>query len=300
MTRPSALTPDTHAINAAMLRLPHGWCRGAAVHLALPVDCVVGIDARFDGEVWTWRDHSVAETGDFAADAADLAARGHRDGDFYLDLAGDPAGWVKTLRSGARRIVYGMDALFGGPLISADDDVTNAQVAAVVGARVHSGLGGVPTVVGDGENAVLVDGTAASWVVRSVSHGETEQEVCRRVDAVEPISVITNAVYDLGARLIAELGGSELETVVLGSRRPGTLDVEYLCRVGSWDVVVPATVSATCEMVGVIMADTTPAAKSTAENLPGGFTLVGEARHEQALVAEHDESCWRVLLQLGR
>lgn len=64
--------------------------------------------------------------------ACQLAAVGYREGDTYLDLeAPDPAAWVKPVRSGSRVILFGMDLLFGSPLLLMSPELESLAADAV-------------------------------------------------------------------------------------------------------------------------------------------------------------------------
>lgn len=83
------------------------------LHLALPVDAVVGLHARSVRGGWEFRGGYAAFGADAAAVAL-LAALTHRDGDRYLDLDAEPDEWVKVLRSGVHHYQFGPELHTGG------------------------------------------------------------------------------------------------------------------------------------------------------------------------------------------
>lgn len=289
MTNPSALPavpPTIDELRTAIASLPHARPRACALHLALPVDAVAGIDAHFDGTAWRWRDVVVPESGDPVADAATLVAAGARPDDRFLDLTDAPWTWVKVLRSGLRSIAYGLDFIHGGPLVAAEDGVTVDQVRDVIEMLFCDGPIPVPTLVGTGAGAVIVDGTASSWVLRA-QHVTPEPPI-------EPAAGLD--VEELAAIIAGELAATAVDTAYLGSRRDGTLDVEFVCTLpDGWEAIVPATVSERSEMLGVPARDI--GAPADTGDVPDGYTLLGTSRFEPGVLVADAAAGYRVLLR---
>lgn len=258
-TTSSPVTADE--LRYALTQLPRPVSvRAAALHLALPVGVVPAISVRTEGQWMRYRGNQVLVTDDPGADAARLAAAGHREGDQYLDLNGDALTWVKVLRSGVRRIAFGTDTLLGRPLLAVTEGIPVQAVHELLGKweaeGASEGLASLPSgtfqVVGGGNSYLLQEALAP------------RQQVGRVVSAAD----VDRAATGLASELDGE--ATDVEFVNVEER---SVDVDVTVRLeGSWEAVVPVRVGATSEVVGISLADVVPGAE---ERLPVGWTWKG-------------------------
>jgi hypothetical protein len=163
----STTLPSVDDIIGALIpfdgRLPA--LEAAAVHLATPVDVVIGPGIWRHLGTWRYRGHQIPIVGNelFAAaeNAVKVARAGHRRGDVYLDVAEGPQSWAKVLSSGARQVAFGLP-LFGGPALTADRGVPAATIAEVAAAAIAGTLS-PPAVIALADRVVLVSGDAQLW-----------------------------------------------------------------------------------------------------------------------------------------
>lgn len=287
-TEAPATPPSTEAVARALGRLPQAASRrAAALHLALPVGEVPGIAVRRAEGRLRYRGVVVAESTDAVADAVAVVAAGHTGDDTYLELDGEPLGWLKLVRSGNRRVLFGTDVLFGAPLVSIEDGVPASVATEMFRRHLAGELAGPPVVDFVGGVSVLVDGIAASWVLRLGSGGEVEEAEHDRPPVEHP--------EEFASVLAAEMGAGAVEVVELGSRSVGTTDVEYLLSLESgWQVIVPVTLTPTTELVGV---EPGSIGVAPAAELPPGYRWLGRSVWEDAMVAEHLASGYVVMLR---
>jgi hypothetical protein len=267
--------PTTTQLAKAVARIKFpGSTLTRAVHLALPVDAVCGIDARHSAAGWLYRGEVQPALKDPFETAAALASVGHRPGDHYLNLTRPPATWVKPLRSGARTLVFGADLVLPVPPIAADCDLSARRVAAFLSTVATAGPLEPPTVLETKAGPLLLDGTDAAWVLRSTDRAD---------EPPQPLAAVT--AKDLACELEHALGATSHEIVALPPRFPGTTDIEVLLdRPDGWQVIVPATLSPGSEVLGVSASD------MLVEDLgpvPEGFEAIGTSRWEDAAVALH-------------
>lgn len=287
-TTPPATTvpPSADSLRRALTRINPPSPRAALAHLALPATDVPGIAATADATGWAWRGVHVTSTGDDAADLAALAGAGARPGDRWADLDGPTAGWVKIVRSGARRILFGTDTLFGGPLVAADEGVSDRAALACFAAWLDGGRLQPPQVLDTPAGAVLVDGSPTSIVLRA-PHADPGP-------AADP-PPLHHAVARLAAELADDLAADHVEAVELASRAAGTVDVEFCATVaGGWEILVPAIVAADGEMVGVDPAQLVAAEVAA---LPDGYEWAGRDSFEGLAAGRHRASGLVVLVR---
>jgi hypothetical protein len=141
----------------------------AAVHLATPVDAIIGpVIWREDG-FWCFRGIHQPRVGNddlvrAAANAVELAARASSPTDQYLDLTGRPGSWAKLARSGERMISFGLP-LFGGPMIAADADVPDEVIQQLAADALSGAPSELPMIVDAPCGSLLVSGTPDMWNV---------------------------------------------------------------------------------------------------------------------------------------
>lgn len=255
----------------------------AALHLALPIDAVGGIDAWRDQTGWHWRDVTVPAFGDPIDEIVELVRRGQREDDQLLELSGDPLSWLKILRSGTRRIVFGSDLLFDLPPIVVDLSVSDELVVGVCRRSLAGARFEAPAVVVVGDETALLDGHAGAWTIRDVT--ATSESVRDDVWDIER----------LAAEIAIGLGAASIETVELGQRIEGALDVEYLASLDDgWEVVVPATLGHGGELVGLGLDEIDEGPDA---DVPEGFRHLGRVAGEDAVAAEHEETGLRALVR---
>jgi hypothetical protein len=110
--------PTATQLRMALAELDlHGERRAsAAMHLAMPVTAPIGLSVKTDGESWSFDEVTIARTDDPIADALRLAELTFSEKFRYHRLDGHRVLWGKILRSGADRILFGADLLFGMPV----------------------------------------------------------------------------------------------------------------------------------------------------------------------------------------
>jgi hypothetical protein len=159
----SSTAPTAEQIARALERCRPAARGPAAVHLATPVDAVVGMDVWRDEGWWRWRAAAVPMSSEHesievhAATAVELAAAGARSEDRWLDLSEEPGFWGKPCVSGVRKIVFGL-TLLGGPGITADAGLSDEVVLSLAAAAMNGDLE-LPSLVAVGGTPVLVSGS---------------------------------------------------------------------------------------------------------------------------------------------
>ena len=149
--------PSREQLSEALSRLTGHDSRRAAFHLALPVDAVDRFSVRRTVGTWVWRDVSTAHADPVDAACA-LAALGWCDDDRFVDLSADPVTWLKPIRSGAQIIVFGLDTLFGLPLLSVPARMGEQAALGIATDMVRTGVTAGEIEVGDGARLRLEPG----------------------------------------------------------------------------------------------------------------------------------------------
>lgn len=272
--------PTAAQVTGALTRLPGAPDQArAALHVALPVTAAVGPDAwAADGRVH-FRGFSEPLAEDAPSSVARLARRAQRPADTFVDLTAEPHTWVKVLPSGARRVVFGTDVLFGTPLASLEDGVEEG--AALEWAQLCSGssVPDLPLVLPSG---VMVDGNRGRAVLRGAAGRAPWPAMGTVVNTLEE-----------RARLIAGRVKVDFDGLSVTCRRdrvvfPGT--ERFSCQVvldDAWVAEVPLTVSAGSELVGARPGDAL-VCDVTGPGLPEQFSVLGPRAADGALVVRHD------------
>lgn len=283
----TSFPPPPDAVLAALRRLPGAVSSPAAavLHLATPVHVAVGVEARAANGWFTVRTHSVAalEPGlvEMVRAATAASAAAHEDGDEYLDLSGDPSTWVKVLRSGFRRVAFGADVLFGGPLTTVEDGVSDQDVRDWV--RLWAtGACSLPTVMPGG---AIADGSPVRAVLRQHDRPPVEAPVGqagpRALDRLAAQAV---------TRFGDQLGATHTTHERTGSRFPGTAGYVAQVSLPGWEGMFPLTVSSSTQLAGVPLGEVAPGPHALPVDLPVGFSVAGEHVSAEGLVVRHDHT----------
>jgi len=119
---------NAHDLRHALTRIPQ-QDRSALAHLALPLDQVVGVHATVDASSFSWRGFCLPwSSGDAAEVVAAVVTAGALAQDSWLDLQGPVEDWVKVVRSGSRKVAFGVPELFAGPSVQMNVDVPDDAV----------------------------------------------------------------------------------------------------------------------------------------------------------------------------
>jgi len=289
-------TPATLEAKITALAVAPEQHEAAALHLATPVGCVVGVHVRIEEDSYVWRGRSVGrmEGGDLAricAQASTLALTGWQAGDRALDLAGN---CLKAVRSGAYMLIGG-SFLYGGPEILCNVDADTAIEVASQWLELQSPPQSGVLEVND---------------VQYLTHGDARAVFIHRIDG-SPIGSSNQAPFDIdtvGAVIQTRLGIDELEAASIGSRCAGTVDVDYVGKIhteaGTYQVVVPCTIGQSVSIgapSGVAVPDMQDwyRARREGEAWGGieGYSKLEPARFEPGWVALHEASRTPVIIR---
>lgn len=227
-------TPTTLEAKITALAVAPEQHEAAALHLATPGGCVVGVHVRIEDDSYVWRGRSVgrAEGDDLAricTQASTLALTGWRAGDRALDLTGN---CLKAVRSGAYMLIGG-SFLYGGPEILCNVDADTAVEVAAQWLELQSPPQSGVLEVND---------------VQYLTHGDARAVFIHRIDG-SPSGSSNQAPFDIdtvGAVIQTRLGIDGLEAASIGSRCAGTVDVDYVGKIhtedGTYLVVIPCTI----------------------------------------------------------
>jgi hypothetical protein len=232
-----------------------------------------------------YRGSVVPEVGSLVGIANAVAVAGWSEDDRFLDLEGDPSTWIKIVRSGSRRIAFGSRLLFDTPELSLEDGVDEAMVAETVRLAIDSSVQ-APHVLYSSSGPVLLDGTKGNWILRN--------GVAERWSEGPPM-VIDSLVLDFAERIRVELSGDTVELVELVRGNGSSSDVEVIVERGNWEFIVPAVVAQHSEIIGVPSGSIVEG--TTDVDLPVDFEEVGSSRFEDAIVAVHTPTSYRVLVR---
>lgn len=283
--------PSVEDLCDALAQLDHRYATTkAAVHLATPVDVVLGMGVSSTRFTVEYRGEAVVipyhlDLTEAAERLHGLILRGHRTADRYLDLTAEPAHWLKTMRSGAHWYVFGANVLFGLPHIRLFMPPTEGLVSVLLEGAGHSGVYSV------GAERYLVDGDDRIIEVRRL----------RPVKELEPVPLSDpdDAVQRLQHRLEELLGeeGRILNVTVFPDRIPGVTEVEYVFAFRQYQLIIPAAVATSGWVVGAQHANTLPSTPATHDGassefgpVPDGWDPIEPARWEPGTVARHTES----------
>lgn len=289
-------TPETIEAKIAALNVAPEQHEAAALHLATPVGCVVGVHVRIEDDSYQWRGRRVGrvEDGDLAricAVASTLALWGWQAGDRALQLDGN---CLKAVRSGAYMLIGG-SFMYGGPEI-----LCNVEPDAAIEVAAHwLELQSLP------QSGVLeVNG------VQYLTHGDAKAVFIHRIDGA--LSGWSHqAQFDVdtvGSVIQARLGLSDLEAASIGSRCAGTVDVDYVGKLyteeGTYQVVIPCTIGQSVS-IGAPSGVAVPNMQDwyrghrdeEAWGEIDGYTKLEPARFEPGWVALHEASRTPVIVR---
>lgn len=262
-----------------------------AVHLALPTEVALGIQARLLGTQLDWRGSITAlplpgdePTPAFAAALLECLAPLYLPGDRFLDLGNDePLTWVKDVPSGARTLVVGPDILFGLPRLALEVGVNDEERLAIL-THLHTARLAPAGLVQVASRVLTVLGNQESVIVTSTPPPP------RR--APEPAT--KEQVDHLGRYLGEVFAASLKETIELPDPDIQVAHVEYLYELPNSDLEL--LVSAHVDSTGSA-AIGYPGTWMPARHEVPGFEIDGASVHEPGWVARHVESDLRVLLR---
>lgn len=290
-------TPETIAAKIAALGVEPEHHEAAALHLASPVGCVVGVHVRIEDNSYQWRGRSVARAGGAdlmrtCAEASTLTLAGWQSGDRALDFEGN---CLKAVRSGAYMLIGG-SFLYGGPEILCNVEADTAiEVAAQWLELQNPPQSGVLEVNG----------------VQYLTHGDTRAVFIHRVDSSSG-DLPNRTTFDIdtvGAVIQERLGFTDLEAASIGSRCAGTVDVDYVGKietgVGTYQVVVPCTIGDSVSIgapSGVAVPHMQDWYRARREDETWsdieGYTILEPARFEPGWIALHEASRTPVIIRL--
>jgi hypothetical protein len=289
-------TPETIEAKIAALNVIPEQHEAAALHLATPVGCVVGVHVRIEDGSYQWRGRRVGriEDGDLTricAGASTLALLGWQAGDLALKIEGN---CLKVVRSGAYMLIGG-SFMYGGPEILCNVEPDTAIEIAAHWLKLQSPpqsgvleVNGVQYLTCGDTKAVFihrVDGTLSGWSQQS------------QFD-----------VDEIGAVIQARLGLDDLEAASIGSRFVGTVDIDYVGKLhtdnGSYQVVIPCTIGTSVSIgapSGVAVPNTQDWCRGHRDGEAwdeiDGYTKLEPARFEPGWVALHEASRTPVIIR---
>jgi len=290
--------PTTSEISKKIqeLELDNDKMEAAALHLATATNALVGLQVRIEDEAYRWRGATVRRGGDLesiCSQAATLSVIGSRSGDRFLSMEGS---CLKSVRSGAY-ILIGGSFLHGGPEILCDTDEDQAVAVAeqwlLRGDR-HSGVIEVA-----GERYLIHGDERVMRIHRTNGTGRTKTTK----DPLTPARV---------GELIAEkLNIDDIEAATIGTRCPGTIDVDYVGTIetnqGPYQVVVPCTIGVGVSIgapIGVAVPNLIGWHQAGWAGEPWyeieGYSSIEPARLEPGWVARHEGTSTNVIIRKPR
>ena len=296
-------TPLAAKIEAALASLtrpvPIATAFAIACHVALPTTDLLGMQARVVRGVLSWRTLELVlpdEVSDPGASAtplikknlADFLAqleRAYATSDQFINTMTDPVTWIKVVRSGSRLLVVGPDLLFGTPPLTADLDVDQNYLPAVV-------------------DHLRTSRDYNSRVDPLELHltGTRDGVLVSRVTPRTQISARTQPapqlLADLGVSIAQEIAGDLVTYVDLAEPDSHLSHVEYVIGIGDVGGNGPleALIAAHVDAHGAA-AIGYPGAWVPAPAMLGPWKVLGNALHEPGLVATHSTSYLRALLR---
>lgn len=294
--------PQAHDIEEALHRfeIPPTRAAVAALHLATPVSTICGIDAHIRDRHYTWRGNSVPAgfgAGANARKACELAAAGWGAGDVPVDHSGS---CLKVLRSGAHNLVAG-GFLYGKGEILCGIEIQNPEKVAehwlTLGDWGKTGvieLDGEAYLIGGDERVAIIHGMLRAGGGDFDGGGGTYSDLTDDGEVGEMIQ----RMLDL----------ENIEAYSIGSRLPGTTDIDYVgyLRDGGVEycVIIPCTIGAGLSVgapSGAAAPRTIDWYKSRGEDVAwygvDGYSPLEPARLEPGWVARHKASQISVIIR---
>jgi len=278
------------------LELSNEKAEAAALHLATATSALVGVQVRIEEETYRWRGAKVSRGGDLesiCSQAAALGVIGWRSGDRFLSMEGS---CLKSVRSGAY-ILIGGSFLHGGPEILCDTDEDQAVAVAeqwlLRGGR-HSGVIEVA-----GEQYLAHGDERVMRIHRTNGTGRTKT-------TKDPLTSTR-----VGELIAEKLHIDDIEAATIGTRCPGTIDVDYVGTIetaqGPYQVVVPCTIGIGVSIgapSGVAVPNLIGWQQAGGEGEPWyeieGYTTIEPARLEPGWVARHEATSTNVIIRKPR
>jgi hypothetical protein len=265
---------DAPAINAALCgvvrRTGCASLLAPAFAIAVPAHVAAEVAVRYGEDSLTYRarefPYPLPNTQAVAHFVHEVIRVTTRPGDLFTDPSANPASWAHAVRSGSRRVLYGVRELFALPLIAFDPDLDDCVAYAYVRARLATHTPEEMPYVRVGAHLAHVQESSTQVLLHAPS---TQGAPTRDLDPLE-----------VGRQLREEIGGELLES-------PLHENDNYLIGVQGYRISVPAAFSGGGVALGyygdVEVARTLP-------DPPSGWTLLGAAPHHHGWVALHHDT----------
>ncbi len=305
---------DAHRDTANLANYPHNVCVtidrlgitrdsdravAAAIHLASGHNLLYGVDI-------TWRrlgNAVIVELADgrrsfIRGNLNDIATHTFElaQPDTLFNLDGNLGALVTVRQSGAYQVAFGATEIFAVAVLGDDPDSIVAYLDMYGTADL---AGNAPVGACDaGGSTLLVDGD--NTCVRIWKNAVTHNNRTAPLPAYSDYEQVGNEIGDM-------IGYTLDDTVMIGSRIPGIVDIEYLYSDGDqWELVIPTTVandlsySAGCVTGDALilphqhLGNHTPQRDRT---VPDRWTYIEACRTEPGLIAEHAKTGIRALIR---
>jgi len=274
----------------------------AALHLALPRDTAVELQARIDADRLSWRGQkielpvvlgphiSMLSKETLADDLLERLSPAFLPSDQFCDLSVEPFSWVKLITSGARHLAIGTDLLFGLPRLAFDAAPSPDEVDLVLfhlaSARLETS-----TVLSAESRQLFVSGNGSSVLVSLAPS---------RHQPLAPAS--QSQIDELGLALAAELDGRLVEAIDLLDPSSNLAHVEYLIDLGEGTEALLAAHVDSFGAASVGYPGSWVPSRHAASWPPvpalSSWQLDGPASSEPGWVAHHQVSQLRALLRV--
>jgi hypothetical protein len=210
--------------------------------------------------------HLEVRDADDPSAVADWAQAFWCDQDRSLPPVGPVHHWVRSVRSGSSRWVWGPAELWSGPRLRTTTDVTVQQVVDLLGRWWAGEDVGPPALVGDGDNVLLLDSDRVGWSLSS-------DAVARTADS-GPAPIMA----DLAASLSYDVDGKDWALEPTG---PTT----WVChlRLDGWTALVDLRVHRHSAIVG--RPAHLPGSSGRTPALPPGWTV--QSSSDDTVAAVH-------------
>lgn len=286
MRDPKALTRSTpasaaelrHALTRLNLALSPNQQVSAALYVGLPVDVVPSLTCTRGRATLSFRSQVVplrTETPESVCeDVAGLVASTHVAGDQYPDPDGPVVSWVRVVRSGTRRLVFGTRTLLGLPEVVAESGVSESDVRDVL-----TEASVVPPAVPAVVCGVIVDGSVNQWVLRSTKSP---------TPAPPPPPVDLDETAE---QILTEVSGESVSVVLIGE-----YDARVIVDCGSFEVVVPVRYDAGALLVGVPASDEDHVGAAELPTEATEYVVLSAGAVPGETIALHEPSGLRVIV----
>lgn len=249
----------------------------AALHLGLPVSEIVGVGATKTAKGWSWRGSVLEIDGDVASSVINFIRVNSRPTDVFLDLDAPQVSWLKIDNSGSRKVAFGSDILFSGPLLLGDASLKpeDFKEALLYWQEHRDNPLTLTTAKG---TSLVIDSDAKCWFLRNAS----------TIEKVKPLAKEEADLDEVGADIAQELNAKLVGFLRLGQRDTG-LEIEYHFSLSSQDqnIVIPVILTGNSVILGVQSHDLLdPLDWAEIE----GWVWRGWDRWSNSKIAEHSKS----------